>query len=145
MLYFNICGFSVFLIRLMNRVFMRILYRGINNSLTVTVNKGTEGRTCGMFKVIKRDGQVADFNLTKINDAIMKAFSACEKQYTNEIIDLLALRVTADFQSKVKDGQISVEDVQDSVETALNSSSDLLLSAAAEMRQWRLNGKEIRF
>ena len=63
----------------MNRVFMRILYRGINNSLTVTVNKGTEGRTCGMFKVIKRDGQVADFNLTKINDAIMKAFSACEK------------------------------------------------------------------
>lgn len=35
--------------------------------------------------------------------------------------------------------------VQDSVETALNSSSDLLLSAAAEMRQWRLNGKEIRF
>ena len=35
--------------------------------------------------------------------------------------------------------------VQDSVETALNSSSDLLLSAAAEMRQWRLNGKEIEF
>ena len=35
--------------------------------------------------------------------------------------------------------------VQDSVETALNSSSDLLLSAAAEMRQWRLNGKEIKF
>lgn len=35
--------------------------------------------------------------------------------------------------------------VQDSVETALNSSSDLLLSTAAEMRQWRLNGKEIKF
>lgn len=35
--------------------------------------------------------------------------------------------------------------VQDSVETALNSSSDLLLSASAEMRQWRLNGKEIKF
>lgn len=35
--------------------------------------------------------------------------------------------------------------VQDSVETALNSSSDLLLSAAAEMRQWRLSGKEIKF
>ena len=72
-----------------------------------------------MFKVVKRDGQIADFNLTKINDAIMKAFSACEKQYNNDMIDLLALRVTADFQSKVKEGQISVEDVQDSVETVL--------------------------
>ena len=35
--------------------------------------------------------------------------------------------------------------IQDSVETALNSSSDLLLSASAEMRQWRLEGKEVKF
>lgn len=35
--------------------------------------------------------------------------------------------------------------IQDSVETALNSSSDLLLSASAEFRQWRLNGQEIKF
>ncbi|MBP3476923.1 MAG: serine/threonine transporter SstT [Lachnospiraceae bacterium] len=35
--------------------------------------------------------------------------------------------------------------IQDSVETALNSSSDLLLSASAEFRQWRLEGKEITF
>ena len=35
--------------------------------------------------------------------------------------------------------------IQDSVETALNSSSDLLLSASAEFRQWRLEGKEILF
>ena len=35
--------------------------------------------------------------------------------------------------------------IQDSVETALNSSSDLLLSASAEFRQWRLEGKEIQF
>ena len=35
--------------------------------------------------------------------------------------------------------------IQDSVETALNSSSDLLLSASAEMRQWRLEGREIKF
>ena len=35
--------------------------------------------------------------------------------------------------------------IQDSVETALNSSSDLLLSASAEFRQWRLNGREIKF
>ena len=35
--------------------------------------------------------------------------------------------------------------IQDSVETALNSSSDLLLSASAEFRQWRLEGKEIKY
>ncbi len=73
-----------------------------------------------MFSVIKRDGQKADFNLTKINDAIMKAFVACEKQYNNDIIDLLALRVTADFQEKIINDRITVEDIQDSVETVLN-------------------------
>lgn len=35
--------------------------------------------------------------------------------------------------------------VQDSFETALNSSSDVLLSATAEFRQWRKEGREIKF
>ena len=72
-----------------------------------------------MFYVIKRDGEKADFTLTKINDAIMKAFNAVDKQFNNDIIDLLAIRVTADFQDKIKDGAIHVEDVQDSVEKVL--------------------------
>ena len=72
-----------------------------------------------MFQVIKRDGQTADFVLTKINEVIMKAFNATQMQYNNDIVDLLALRVTADFQDKVKDGQIHVEDIQDSVEKIL--------------------------
>lgn len=72
-----------------------------------------------MFYVIKRDGEKADFTLTKINDAIMKAFNAVEKQYNNDIIDLLAIRVTADFQEKIKEGAVHVEDVQDSVEKVL--------------------------
>ena len=72
-----------------------------------------------MFSVIKRDGEVTDFNLVKINDAIMKAFVACEKHYNNDMIDLLALRVTSDFQDKMKDDQIHVENIQDSVETVL--------------------------
>ena len=42
-----------------------------------------------MFCVIKRDGEKADFTLSKINDAIMKAFNACDKQYNNDMIDLL--------------------------------------------------------
>ncbi len=71
------------------------------------------------MQVIRRNGEKADFTLTKINDAIMKAFHATQMSYTNDIIDLLALRVTADFQSKVKDGGVHVEDIQDSVERVL--------------------------
>ena len=72
------------------------------------------------FKVIKRDGAIAEFNLDKISGAIKKAFNATENLYNDDIINLLALRVTAMFQSKVKDGTISVEDIQDCVEEALN-------------------------
>ncbi len=49
----------------------------------------------------------------------MKAFNATQMEYNNDIVDLLALRVTADFQSKVKDGAVYVEDIQDSVEKVL--------------------------
>ena len=71
------------------------------------------------MQVIRRNGEKADFTLTKINDAIMKAFHATQMNYTNDIIDLLALRVTADFQNKVKDGEVHVEDIHDSVERVL--------------------------
>ncbi|MBQ0027936.1 MAG: ribonucleoside triphosphate reductase [Lachnospiraceae bacterium] len=72
-----------------------------------------------MFQVIKRNGEETDFTLAKISDAIMKAFHATDVSYTNDVVDLLALRVTADFQEKVKDGAIHVEDIQDSVEKIL--------------------------
>src|SRR5699024_8401212 len=66
-----------------------------------------------------RDGELAEFSLNKITEAIKKAFKATAKDYNNEILELLALRVTADFQSKMKDGQITVEQIQDSVERVL--------------------------
>jgi len=72
-----------------------------------------------MLQIIKRDGTRADFTLSRINDAIMKAFNATEMSYNNDIVDLLSLRVTADFQSKIKDNAIQIEDVQDSVEKVL--------------------------
>ena len=72
-----------------------------------------------MFRVIKRDGEVMDFAISKIGDAIKKAFHATDVQYNEDIVDLLTLRVSADFQSKVKDGNIHVEDIQDSVEKVL--------------------------
>ena len=72
-----------------------------------------------MYRVKKRDGSVADFNISKISAAIEKAFDACDRKYNESIIDFLALKVTSDFEPKVADGLIAVEDVQDSVETVL--------------------------
>lgn len=72
-----------------------------------------------MYRVTKRDGLVTDFDLSKISIAIEKAFKAQDKEYNQDIIDLLALKVTADFSSKVKDSLIQVEDIQDSVENIL--------------------------
>lgn len=73
-----------------------------------------------MYRVVKRDNSVAEFDIKKISEAIIKAFEATEKQYNNSVIDLLALKVTADFEPKIKDGLIAVEDIQDSVEEALS-------------------------
>ena len=72
-----------------------------------------------MFQVIKRDGQIAEFDLTKISGAVAKAFEATQKQYNKDMIDLLSLRVTSDFQDKIKNNQIDVESIQDSVENTL--------------------------
>ena len=72
-----------------------------------------------MIEVIKRDGEIAEFNLNKITEAIKKAFKATKKDFTHEILELLSLRVTADFQSKMEQGKISVEQIQDSVEHVL--------------------------
>ena len=69
-----------------------------------------------MYQVLKRDGKVADFSLEKIGEAIKLAFEAQEKQYHPTIIDFLTLKVTADFEPKIKEGLIAVEDIQDSVE-----------------------------
>lgn len=76
-----------------------------------------------MLQVKKRDGKVVEFNITKIENAIKKAFEAVNKAYSQDIIELLALRVTANFNDKVENGVISVEDIQDSVEVILIQAS----------------------
>lgn len=75
-----------------------------------------------MIQVIKRDGEVVDFTLSKISGVIKKAFVATKKGINDDILDLLALRVTADFQGKITDGKVNVEDIQDSVEHVLEQS-----------------------
>ncbi len=75
-----------------------------------------------MYSVIKRDGSEANFDIAKISVAIQKAFDAQNKASHPSVIDLLALKVTAHFEPKVKDGKIAVEDIQDSVEEVLSES-----------------------
>ncbi|MBR2523476.1 MAG: ribonucleoside triphosphate reductase [Clostridiales bacterium] len=72
-----------------------------------------------MYQVVKRDEKVVDFNISKISDAIKKAFEATKVDYNDDVIDLLALKVTADYAPKIKDGKITVEEIQDSVESVL--------------------------
>jgi len=73
-----------------------------------------------MYQVIKRDGAVVEFDLIKIANAIAKAFDATNTQYNQDTIDFLALKVTADYQGKIKDDKVTVEDIQDSVESVLS-------------------------
>ena len=73
-----------------------------------------------MYQILKRDGNVVQFDMQKIAGAIKKAFDATETPYTDSVIDFLTLRVSAHFLPKIKDGIVSVEDIQDSVETVLS-------------------------
>lgn len=73
-----------------------------------------------MYRVIKRDGKIDEFSIKKIAEAITKAFDAQERQYHSSVIELLALKVTADFEPKITEGFVSVEDIQDSVEAVLS-------------------------
>ena len=73
-----------------------------------------------MYQVIKRDGKIVDFDINKIAAAIKKAFDATKTDYNDSVIDFLALKVSADFLPKIKDGLVAVEDVQDSVEAVLS-------------------------
>ena len=72
-----------------------------------------------MYRVVKRDGKIKDFDISKIISAIVRAFEAKQKEYNQSTIEFLALKVTAHFHDKIRDELITVEDIQDSVETVL--------------------------
>ena len=73
-----------------------------------------------MYQVVKRDGKVTEFEISKISKAITKAFDALGKQYHPSVIDMLALRVTAEYEPMIQDGKIAVETIQDCVEKVLS-------------------------
>ena len=73
-----------------------------------------------MYRVLKRDGTSVDFELSKISAAMIKAFDAQNRKYHPSVINMLALQVSADFEPKIKNDFIAVEDIQDSVERVLS-------------------------
>lgn len=95
-----------------------------------------------MIQVVKRDGEIADFDLPKISNAISKAFNATKKNFTEDIINLLALRVTSDFQGKISKNKVTVEDIQDSVEHVLEQTGYTDVAKAYIL--YRKNREKIR-
>lgn len=106
----------------------------IKNTKTKSKNKKQKSKNLGkrlgtgtrekkertMYKILKRDGNIVDFDIKKIADAITKAFVATNTPYNDNIIDFLALKVSSHFIPKIKDGIVSVEDIQDSAEAVLS-------------------------
>ena len=73
-----------------------------------------------MYRVTKRDGSITEFHIAKISNAITKAFEAVGRNHHPSVIEMLALRVTAEFEPKIKNDLVSVEDIQDCVERVLS-------------------------
>ena len=95
-----------------------------------------------MINVRKRDGSIVSFELGKIKLAIEKAFKAVGVDYNQEILDTLALKVSADFNHKIKDDIISVEEIQDSVEVVLIQSG--FVEAAKSYILYRKQREKVR-
>ena len=92
-----------------------------------------------MYQVLKRDGSTMEFDINKISGAMIKAFDALGRNYHPSVINMLALQVTSAFEMKIKDGKITVEDIQDSVEQVL---SDALFKLAGELSLQSLQAKK---
>lgn len=73
-----------------------------------------------MYQVEKRDGALSPFEISRIINVIRKAFDATNIPYNTDLLDFLALKVTADFSNKVKNDRILLEHIQDSVERVLS-------------------------
>ncbi|MBR2812426.1 MAG: hypothetical protein IKD69_13700 [Solobacterium sp.] len=73
-----------------------------------------------MYKVKKRDGSIAEFDIQKIINAISRAFIACGRKIDDNVLSLIALRVTSDVEAKSRGEVLDVEAIQDSAEKVLS-------------------------
>lgn len=73
-----------------------------------------------MFKVIKRNKSIVDFDAQKIKDAITKAFEATRTPLPMEYaFGTMIVNILARAQREAVDGTIDIEKIQDAVETVL--------------------------
>lgn len=98
-----------------------------------------------MYKVRKREGKIVAFDIEKIKNAMIKAFEAEDKKYDENVIDFLALKVTSDFEPKIKDNIIDIEDIQDSVEKVLSNAGYTDVAKAYILyRKWREKQRSVK-
>ncbi|GAB5451075.1 MAG: ribonucleoside-diphosphate reductase subunit alpha [Halioglobus sp.] len=98
---------------------------------TAAVSGGIAATAPGQLRVIKRNGTVVPFEVSKISVAITKAFLAVEggtaaaSSRIHETVATLAEQVAATFQRRMPSGgTIHIEDIQDQVELALMRSGE---------------------
>ena len=72
-----------------------------------------------MYQVKKRNGDLEMFELGKIKSAIKRTFESCNRNYQDSIIETLSIKAIANAEKKVSNDILSVEDIQDSVESIL--------------------------
>lgn len=98
-----------------------------------------------MIKVEKRDGSIVEFDTKKIASAISKAFDSLHLKTADSIIEMLVLRSSADFLSKIHNDTISVESIQDSVEKTLSEAGYYTVAKAYILyRKQRENVRQIQ-
>lgn len=73
------------------------------------------------MKIIKRNGDVVDFNHNKVSAVIKKAFDANQTELTDDMITIMTFNAIAEAQKVVKETgvKLNVELMQDSVEKTL--------------------------
>lgn len=95
-----------------------------------------------MYQVVKRDGRIVDFDLSRIQNAISKAFHATQIPCDDSILQLLCLQVTADYVDRIHDDRVSVETIQDSVEAVLERAGYAQVAKAYIL--YRRNREQLR-
>ncbi len=107
------------------------------NKVNLTSEKPSTAIEPGILRVIKRNGSVVNFDISKIEVAITKAFlavhtsAAAASSSVQQKVNSLANGVHDTFSSRMPSGgTIHIEEIQDQVELALMRSEELKVARA---------------
>tara|TARA_B100001989_G_scaffold122856_2_gene86609 strand:+ start:13191 stop:15998 length:2808 start_codon:yes stop_codon:yes gene_type:complete len=107
------------------------------NKVKITSEKPSSAIEPGILRVIKRNGSVVNFDISKIEVAITKAFlavhtsAAAASSSVQQKVNSLAKSVHDTFSSRMPSGgTIHIEEIQDQVELALMRSEELKVARA---------------